>query len=81
MNASDAGATGIFCVYFLTFYTLAFPPPQKKKIFHNCISNELNIKLGPPAGLMCNVRRKGAAPLSGAEEQNARAISAHTQCA
>jgi len=28
-----------------------------------------------------HVRRKGAAPLSGAEEQAARAISAHAQCA
>jgi hypothetical protein len=28
-----------------------------------------------------HVRRKGAAPLSGAKEQTARAISAHAQCA
>ena len=28
-----------------------------------------------------HVRRKGAAPFSGAEEQTARAISAHAQCA
>jgi hypothetical protein len=28
-----------------------------------------------------HVRRKGAAPLSGAEEQTARAISVHAQCA
>jgi hypothetical protein len=28
-----------------------------------------------------HVRRKGAAPLSGAEEKTARAISAHAQCA
>jgi hypothetical protein len=28
-----------------------------------------------------HVRRKGAAPLSGAEEQTARAISAYAQCA
>ena len=32
-----------------------------------------------PAGVL--FRRKGAAPLSGAEEQAARAISAHAQCA
>jgi hypothetical protein len=33
VNASDAGATGLFCGYFKTFLTVALPPPQKNLDF------------------------------------------------
>jgi hypothetical protein len=33
LNASDAGATGLFCGYFKTFIAVAFPPTQKNLDF------------------------------------------------
>jgi hypothetical protein len=32
LNASDAGATGLFFGYFKAFINVAFPPPRKTKM-------------------------------------------------